>query len=63
MYLSLCLLQVALGLLLDGWVPVLFVLVLMAILHFGVILREEEYLESKFGEQYFVLKREVGRCL
>jgi protein-S-isoprenylcysteine O-methyltransferase Ste14 len=63
MYLALCLLQVALGLVLDGWIPVVFSLVLMATLHFGVILREEKYLEAKFGEQYLVLKREVRRWL
>ena len=63
MYLSLCLLQVALGFILDGWIPLLFALVLMAILHFGVILREEKYLEAKFGEQYLVLKREVRRWI
>jgi protein-S-isoprenylcysteine O-methyltransferase Ste14 len=52
MYLSLCLLQLALGFALDGWVPVLFAVPLMAILHFGVILREEEYLEQRFGAPY-----------
>lgn len=34
---------------------------LMLILYFGVILREESYLEAKFGQQYLALKREV-RC-
>jgi protein-S-isoprenylcysteine O-methyltransferase Ste14 len=63
MYLSMCLVQAALGFVLDGWVPLLFTAVLMAILHFGVILREEKYLEAKFGEQYLVLKREVQRWI
>ena len=63
MYLSLCLLQVALGFVLDGWVPLLFAVLLMVILHFGVILREEKYLEAKFGEQYLALKRQVRRWL
>jgi len=63
MYLSLCLLQLALGLVLDGWIPLLFTIPLILILHFGVILREESYLEAKFGEQYLALKREVRRWI
>jgi protein-S-isoprenylcysteine O-methyltransferase Ste14 len=63
MYLALCLLQLALGFLLDGWVPVLFALLLGLILHFGVILREESYLERKFGEEYLSFKRQVRRWL
>jgi protein-S-isoprenylcysteine O-methyltransferase Ste14 len=35
----------------------------MLILHFGVILREESYLEVKFGERYLALKREVRRWI
>ncbi len=63
MYLSLCLLQLALGFVLDGWIPVLFTIPLMLILHFGVILREESYLEAKFGEEYLAFKREVRRWI
>ncbi len=63
MYLSLCLLQLALGFVLDGWIPLLFTIPLVLILHFGVILREESYLEEKFGEQYLALKREVRRWI
>jgi protein-S-isoprenylcysteine O-methyltransferase Ste14 len=63
MYVSLCLLQLAIGFFLDGWVPVSFALVLALVLHFGVILREESYLERKFGEQYLSFKRRVRRWL
>ena len=63
LYLSLCLLQLALGFMLDGWIPLLFAILLMAILHFGVILREEKYLEAKFGEQYLTYKRKVRRWI
>jgi protein-S-isoprenylcysteine O-methyltransferase Ste14 len=63
MYLSLCLLQLALGFVLDGWIPLLFTIPLVLILHFGVIPREESYLEAKFGEQYLALKREVRRWI
>lgn len=61
MYLSLCLLQGGLGFLLNDWITFLFVAPLAIILHFGVILPEERYLEGKFGEQYLELKRSVRR--
>jgi protein-S-isoprenylcysteine O-methyltransferase Ste14 len=63
MYLSLCLLQLAIGFFLDGWVPRLFAGILALVLHFGVILREESYLQRKFGEQYLSFKRQVRRWL
>ena len=63
MYLSLCLLQLALGFVLDGWIALLFTIPLVLILHFGVIRREESYLEAKFGEQYLVFKRKVRRWI
>ena len=61
MYLALCLLQIALGFFLNDWITLLFVIPLFCILHFGVILREERYLEAKFGEEYLALKRSVRR--
>lgn len=63
MYVSLCLLQLAIGCFLNGWPPLLFALVLALVLHFGVILREEDYLERKFGEEYLSFKRGVRRWL
>lgn len=63
MYLSLCLLQLAIGFFLNDWTPVLFAIVLGLLLHFGVVLRKETYLEGKFGDQYLSLKREVPRWL
>jgi protein-S-isoprenylcysteine O-methyltransferase Ste14 len=61
MYLALCLLQIALGFFLNDWITLLFVIPLFCVLHFGVILREERYLEAKFGEEYLALKRSVRR--
>jgi protein-S-isoprenylcysteine O-methyltransferase Ste14 len=63
MYLSLCLLQVAIGFLANDWLALLLVVPLALVLHFGVILREERYLEAKFGEQYLALKSQVRRWL
>lgn len=63
MYLSLCLLQIGIALLLNDWIGLTFTLVLFAILHFGVVLREEAYLEQKFGEEYLRFKRSVHRWI
>lgn len=61
MYLALCLLQVALGFLMNDWLSVFFFVPLALVLHYGVILREEKYLAAKFGETYLELKRRVRR--
>jgi len=63
MYLALCLLQVGIGFLLNDWITLLFAVPLALVLHFGVILPEERYLEAKFGEQYLALKRDVRRWI
>ncbi len=63
MYLALCMLQVGLSFLLNDWLALLFVVPLALVLHYGVILREERYLEAKFGGEYLALKREVRRWL
>ncbi len=63
MYLALCLLQVALGFFLNDWVTLLLAIPLALVLHYGVILREERYLEAKFGEPYLALKRDVRRWI
>ncbi len=61
MYLSLCLLHLGIGLLLNGALPVLFLIPLALTLHFGVIRREERYLTGKFGETYLAYQRRVRR--
>ncbi len=63
MYLSLCLLQLSLGFFLNDWIGLLFVVPLALVLHYGVILREEKYLEAKFGDSYLALKRNVRRWI
>lgn len=63
MYLSLCLLHLGIGLLINGVLPVLFIVPLALTLHFGVIKREERYLDAKFGETYLAYRRGVRRWL
>lgn len=45
-----------------AWLLILLV-PLLAILHFGIVLREERYLEAKFGEPYRVYKTRVRRWI
>ncbi len=61
LYLSLCLLQAAAGLLADDWIPLLLAAPLALALHFGAVVREEAYLERKFGVTYLDFKRRVRR--
>jgi protein-S-isoprenylcysteine O-methyltransferase Ste14 len=63
MYLSLCLLNLGIGLMLRDLVPVILTLVLGVVLQMGVIVREERYLEAKFGEVYSSYRRRVRRWL
>jgi protein-S-isoprenylcysteine O-methyltransferase Ste14 len=63
MYLALVLLHASLGFFINNWLPVATTSVLWAVLHFGVVRREERYLEAKFGESYLGLKRSVRRWL
>jgi protein-S-isoprenylcysteine O-methyltransferase Ste14 len=63
MYLSLCVLQVSLGFLVGGWTIIACVVPLALVLHFGVILREERYLERKFGALYIQYRNGVRRWI
>ena len=56
---SLALLGIAIGFALD-WVTLLLVASL-PLVHYGIILREEHYLERKFGDEYRRYKMKVPR--
>jgi len=56
---SLALLGIAIGFALD-WV-VLLLVVSLPLVHYGIILREERYLERKFGDEYRRYKTKVPR--
>jgi protein-S-isoprenylcysteine O-methyltransferase Ste14 len=56
---SIVLLGIAMGCALD-WVPLLLVLSL-PLVHYGIIRREERYLERKFGDEYRRYKKKVPR--
>lgn len=61
----LCMTAVYLGvvLLLNALWPLLLLPVALAVVHFGVILREERYLEAKFGDAYREYKARVRRWI
>ncbi|AZO24606.1 isoprenylcysteine carboxylmethyltransferase family protein [Mesorhizobium sp. M1E.F.Ca.ET.045.02.1.1] len=63
LYVGLMGLLLGIGLIFDTWWGVLAVVPVFLILHFGVVLREEAYLERKFGEPYRAYKASVRRYL
>ena len=63
MYIAGGLLQLGLGIVRgNGWI-VLLLIPGFLVMSYGVILREEAYLERKFGEDYLAYKRSVRRWL
>ena len=63
LYLGLMGLLLGIGLLFDTWWAVVALIASFPILHYGVVLREEAYLERKFGESYRAYKASVRRYL
>ncbi|MHA1536474.1 MAG: methyltransferase family protein [Alphaproteobacteria bacterium] len=62
-YLALTLLVAGIGVAVDGiWVIAMLAPTLI-VMHYGVIAREERYLEAKFGEVYLAYKRSVRRWI
>jgi protein-S-isoprenylcysteine O-methyltransferase Ste14 len=62
-YVSLTLLQVGLACVLDNVWILVFLFPVLVLIHFGVILREEAYLERKFGDEYRSYKARVRRWI
>jgi len=48
---------------LDTWWGLIGLIPLLLVMHLGVVLREEHYLEGKFGDEYRKYKAEVARYL
>ena len=63
LYLSLIALFTAIGSALASPAFLLLVVPLVFVLHFGVVLREERYLEAKFGDAYRGYKARVRRWI
>ncbi|HJZ30608.1 MAG TPA: isoprenylcysteine carboxylmethyltransferase family protein [Hyphomicrobiaceae bacterium] len=61
LYLGLTLLYLGITLAVDTWWGLIALVPLLLVMHVGVVLREEHYLEAKFGDQYRSYKMEVAR--
>lgn len=59
--LGFALLFLGLTLALDTWWGVVALVPLFLVMHFGVVLREERYLEGKFGDDYRRYRARVAR--
>jgi protein-S-isoprenylcysteine O-methyltransferase Ste14 len=63
LYLSLVLFCLGGTLLIDGVAPLVVLVPALLVLHFGIVLREERYLEDKFGDVYRAYRVVVRRDL
>ena len=63
LYVALTLFNTGLALAFDTWWGVILLLPVLVIMHVGVILREERYLERKFGAPYREYRSRVRRYL
>jgi protein-S-isoprenylcysteine O-methyltransferase Ste14 len=63
MYMALTLAYVAIAVAADSVIALVFLVPLLVAMHYGVILREERYLEAKFGDAYRRYKHTVRRWI
>ena len=63
LYLRLTLLYIGLTLVANTWWGIVLLAPLHAAMHFGVVLREERYLERKFGDSYRAYRSRVRRYM
>jgi protein-S-isoprenylcysteine O-methyltransferase Ste14 len=63
LYLALTLLYLGLTLAFNTWWGIVVLVPVLIIMHRGVVLREERYLEEKFGETYRQYRSKVRRYL
>ena len=63
LYLSLTGLYLGIALLVNAVWPLILLVPLLAVVHWGIIKREEGYLEAKFGEPYRAYRAQVRRWL
>ena len=63
LYLALTLIYAGLALVLNTWWCFVLLAPILLVIHFGVVAREERYLERKFGESYRQYRARVRRYL
>ena len=62
-YLAMTLFVVGIGVAVDGIWLIAMLAPTLIVMHYGVIAREEQYLEAKFGGEYLKYKRSVRRWI
>ncbi|HJN26179.1 MAG TPA: isoprenylcysteine carboxylmethyltransferase family protein [Rhodospirillales bacterium] len=62
-YVGMCLMHLGIAVGVGGLIAVLVLVPILLIMHYGVILREEDYLERKHGEEYLDYKANVRRWI
>ena len=62
-YLGLNLGYIGIALILNNLWMIVFLPIIFTLLYYGVILKEEEYLEKKFGKKYLDYKKKVRRWI
>ena len=63
MYLTLTLVNVGISIIVNAAWPIIFLPATLAVMHYGVIFREERYMERLFGEEYLRYKAKVRRWI
>jgi protein-S-isoprenylcysteine O-methyltransferase Ste14 len=63
LYFAMTVLYLGLTLMFNTWWGVVWLVPLLVVMHYGVILREERYLEQKFGETYRHYRSTVRRYI
>ncbi len=63
MYLGLALIHAAIAVAVGSLTVLALLIPALAAIHYGVIAKEERYMEAKFGEAYRAYKARVGRWL
>jgi len=63
LYVSLTLLYLGLTLAVNTWWGIVLLIPVLVTMHFGVVLREERYLDRKFGESYRAYRSRVRRYM
>lgn len=61
MYLAATLLYVSISIAVDSAIALFLLIPLLIVMHYGVIIREERYLEAKFGDDYRRYRSKVRR--
>jgi protein-S-isoprenylcysteine O-methyltransferase Ste14 len=63
LYLGVTLIYCGLTLIINTWWCFVFLVPVLLLIHFGVVTREERYLERKFGDSYRQYRARVRRYL